>query len=96
MGHGDLFVTCHFAPTRPADKNFINIGILVMHMNLEEKNRVTLCARCVNDFYDTNAFDIRRDFRSQEVGRCCYCNSRMGFDYFVMRKKKPIRQRKEA
>ena len=66
------------------------------HINIEEKNRITLCGKCVKDFYDTEAFDIRRDHKAQEIGLCCYCNLRTGFDYFVNRKKKPIRQRKEA
>ena len=62
-----------------------------MNTNFEEKNRTTLCSRCTSDFYNTQAFDIRRDHGSNEMGQCCYCNSRQGFDYFVSKKKEPIR-----
>lgn len=63
-------------------------------MKFEETDRITLCKNCASGFYDTEMFDIQRDHKSQEASSCCYCNSRMGFDYFVKEKKKPIRQRK--
>lgn len=65
-------------------------------MKFEEKDRITLCQKCAHDFYDTDAFDIKRDVQSLDVGPCCYCSAPSGIDYFVKEKKQQTRQRKET
>lgn len=46
-----------------------------------------LCPTCRNRFFDTGAYRIERADRNQrEKEPCTYCQTRMGFDYYVTRK----------
>ena len=57
---------------------------------------MTLCSRCLDEYKETDEFDIRRDRSNQTKEICCKCNSKMGFDYFVERKPQSPRRRKGA
>ena len=53
----------------------------------EIKSLITLCGPCAAAYYDTNAYEIRRADRNQTVREVCmFCNTRMGYDYYLTRK----------
>lgn len=63
----------------------VSIGLIEPMPN--NKLVLTLCAACVNNFYGTDAFYVRRvQSEKQEKSSCTYCNMRQGFDYEVSRK----------
>lgn len=46
--------------------------------------QMTLCGRCLDSYWRTNAFYIRRADPSQFSKEICtFCGMRMGFDYFL-------------
>ena len=53
-------------------------------MSKQPFNTVTLCGRCVSQFYNTGQFLITRVDRYQiNKNECTYCGYRRGFDYSI-------------
>ena len=45
---------------------------------------ITLCARCVSQFYSANRYQMRRvDFYQINKDECTFCGCRRGYDYLL-------------
>lgn len=63
-----------------------------MDLMQNEPNRITLCPQCAAAFYSSASHYIRRVDRYQtDRAKCDYCNTRRGFDYWLMDKQKQRR-----
>ena len=69
--------------------SIIDVSLGVGNISMVKGNafELALCSRCASDFYNSNAFIIKRlDYMQTDGGRCCYCRCRNGYDYLVERK----------
>lgn len=63
-----------------------------MDLMRNEPNRITLCPQCASAFYASASHYIRRVDRYQaDRSKCDYCNTRRGFDYWLVDKQKQRR-----
>ena len=53
----------------------------------ETKHLITLCPRCAHEFYEADAYIIRRaDYLQINKDVCMFCNDKMGYDYYLTRR----------
>lgn len=62
----------------------VSIGLIE---SVPKKLILCLCSACVDNFYGTGAYSLRRiDPQQTEKDNCTYCNQRKGYDYEIIRK----------
>lgn len=62
----------------------VSIGLIE---SVPKKLTLCLCSTCVDNFYGTGAYYLRRiDPHQTAKDTCTYCNSRKGLDYEIVRK----------
>lgn len=70
----------------------VNRALAVSVGLIEPKPRamsVCLCGACVNNFYGTGDYYLKRiNPYEVEKGICTYCNQRLGFDYMVVERRR--------
>ena len=64
----------------------VSVGLIE---SVPKKLILCLCRTCADNFYGSGAFVLRRvDSEQSEKDTCTYCNSRKGFDYELIPKKR--------
>lgn len=57
------------------------------------KSVICLCPRCLNMFFNTGQFKITRaNVGKKNLDVCTYCQTRMGYDYHILSKRKENRK----
>ncbi len=58
---------------------------------IDKSSLICLCPVCLNRFFNVGKYRIlRADYCQDSKDTCTYCQTRMGYDYYVTRKQNAV------